>query len=399
MIREIRNILKLHGERAIMSNKKPNKEQPSLTLDSTIIETEILEEAEKKGTQTRRKLSQEILGLSAAAMAIAIFFFGFLSITANSLVLNYCETNDIIFTEALEWTINSWIQSLSFVASVFLFVVLFLFFVGQKITYLKDIILGIEALRMHRMDYKIPLEGNNEFTELAESINYLSKTERELQQKETQMREEKEALIRALSHDIRTPLTAILSYSEYLKGKNEIEKQEMNNYIDLMQQKAEQIKILTNQLLDGGNRTLEKIENGKFLMEQLADEWEASLEDTFICDIHLEECPAFSGEFDIQELRRIFDNLASNVEKYADATKPISLKIFEKEQHLVIEQNNKRKTNVTDVESNKIGIESIRKIAQHYGGNIEVMLTEQTFSIAITLIEIRIKNIENSSHN
>uniref|UniRef100_UPI0040577A06 histidine kinase dimerization/phospho-acceptor domain-containing protein n=1 Tax=Agathobacter sp. TaxID=2021311 RepID=UPI0040577A06 len=351
-------------------------------------ETEATEKADRKEGSTRRKLPQEILELSAAAMAIAIFFFGFLSTTSHALVLNYCDTNDILFTETLEWTINTWIQSLSFVASVFLFVVLFLFLVGQKIAYLKDIILGIEALRMHRMDYEIPLEGNNEFTQLAESINYLSKTERQLQQKETQMREEKETLIRALSHDIRTPLTAILSYSEYLKEKDEISKQEMDNYITLMQQKAQQMKVLTNQLLDGGSRTLEKIKNGGFLMEQLADEWESSLEDTFMCDIHLEECPAFSGEFDIQELRRIFDNLASNIEKYADVAHPIILRIFEKEQHLVIEQKNKRKTNVENVESNKIGIESIRKIAQLYGGNAEVMLTEQDFCITIMLIEI-----------
>ncbi len=369
-----------------IKNKTAQMKQNNLNLENNTIQMK--QKTKTTENNTRQKLSQEILGLSAAAMAIAIFFFSFLSLTANSLVLNYCETNDIIFTETIEWTINSWIQSLSFVAAVFLFVVLFLFLVGQRITYLKDIIRGIEALRMHRMDYEIPLEGNNEFTELAESINYLSKTERELQQKERQMQEEKEALIRALSHDIRTPLTAILSYSEYLMGKTEIERYEMDNYIALIQQKAEQIKVLTNQLLDGGNRTLEIIENGKFLMEQLADEWEACLEDTFLCDIHFEECPAFSGEFDIQELRRIFDNLASNIEKYADATQPVSLRFFEKEQRLVIEQKNERKMNVTNVESNKIGIESIRKIAQHYGGNINVMFTEQTFSITITLLNI-----------
>lgn len=336
----------------------------------------------------RGKLSQEILGLSAASMAISIFFFVFLSQTADLVVFNYCETNHIILTEAVEWSLNSWIQSLSFMASAFLFVVLFLFLVGQRISYLNDIIRGIEALRTHRMNYQIPLEGNNEFTELAESINHLSKTELALQQKEKQIQEEKETFIRTLSHDIRTPLTTILSYSEYLRGKNEITKEEMDNYIILVQQKAEQMKLLTNQLLDGGNRSLEQIENGKFLMIQLADEWEAELEDSFICDIHFEECPAFSGEFNIPELRRIFDNLASNIYKYADATNPISLRFFEKEGHLAIEQKNVTKKNITNVESNKIGIESIRKIAQLYGGTVEVTLTEETFCITILLIPL-----------
>lgn len=388
MIPEIQDILKLLGERAIMWNKnlfkntQKNKISPSSDDDSTYKDTL----KSRENSQTRQKLSHEILGLSAVSMAISLFFFAFLNATANSIVQNYCEVKEIIFTEAVQWTIDSWIQNLSFTAAVFLFVVLFLFFIGQKITYLKEIINGIEALRMHRMDYDIPLEGNNEFTELAERINSLSKTERELQQKERQMQEEKEAFIRTLSHDIRTPLTSILSYSEYLSGKTQIERYEMDNYIALMQQKAEQIKMLTNQLLDGGNRTLELIEDGKFLMEQLADEWEACLEDMFLCNIHFEECPAFSGEFDIQELRRIFDNLASNIEKYADPTKPIYLRFFEKEGYLAIEQTNTRKIPVSNVESNKIGLESIRKIAQLYGGDVDIILTEQNFSITITVL-------------
>lgn len=339
--------------------------------------------------EKRGKLSREILGLSGVAAAISIFFFGFLSFTANSLVAAYSEKYDILYDEGTQWAFESWIQSVSFVAAVVLFVILFLALVGTRMSYLRKIIQGIEALRTHRMDYEIPLEGNNEFTELAESINYLSKTECELQLKEKQMREEKEGFIRALSHDIRTPLTAILSYSEYMSSKEKLEKQEMDDYILLMQQKAQQIKSLTDQLLDGSNRVLEKFENGKFLMEQLTDEWAASLEDTFQCQIDQDQCPSFSGEFNIQELRRIFDNLASNVEKYADPKKEISLKIYEKEDRLCIEQKNYRKEEADPVESYKIGIESIRKIAQQYGGSVEVQLTEKWFSIMITLLEIR----------
>ena len=127
----------------------------------------------------------------------------------------------------------------------FKFMVLFLFLLGQKIAYLNEIIRGVEALRTHKMDFTMRLEGNNELTELAESINFLSFTQRELQLQEKQIQEERENLIRELSHDIRTPLTSILSYSEYMmkKGqKEQIEQMEIVNYISMMQQKSEQIK-------------------------------------------------------------------------------------------------------------------------------------------------------------
>jgi len=41
---------------------------------------------------------------------------------------------------------------------------------GQKLAYLQEIITGVEVLRTHRMDYRISIEGKNEFTELARSI-------------------------------------------------------------------------------------------------------------------------------------------------------------------------------------------------------------------------------------
>ncbi len=336
-----------------------------------------------------RKLAQEILGLFGASAAISLFFFGFFNATANSLVISYCGKYGIDYTQMLQWTTGTWIRSISLVAAAVIFIVLFLFLMGQKIAYLKEIILGIEALRTHRMDYEISLEGNNEFTELAESINYLSRTEKELLMKESLLREEREELIRNLSHDIRTPLTTIMSYSEYMKKKDKIEKREMDDYIALMQQKAEQIKLLTNQLLDGGARTLVEIEDGRFLMEQLAAEWEAALENHFNCEVNLKDCPSFLGRFDIRELRRIFDNLGSNIEKYADPDKTVYLNIFLKEKHLLIEQKNGCKKSRVSVESSKIGIESIRKIAEYYGGGVEVRLGEEKFSITITLMELK----------
>ena len=364
MIHEIQNTLRRHGERDIMSN------------------------SEGKG----RKLSREILGLFGASAAISLFLGGFLNVMANSLIITYCEKNGIEYTEMLAWSSNLWIRSICCVAAAFIFVVLFLFLVGQRISYLQEIIRGIDALREHRMDYEIPLEGNNEFTRLAESINYLSRTEKELQHKEALLREEREGMIRALSHDIRTPLTTILSYTEYIQGKDTIEKKEIKDYLSLIQKKAEQIKVLTNQLLDQGSRTLTEIEDGRLLLEQLADEWEGALEEGFDCQMSLEDCPSFSGKVAVQELRRIFDNLASNVEKYGDSRKPVYLKIFEKENRLLIEQENGRKKNVIDVESNKIGIEIIRKIAEGYGGKAEVSLTEENFAIVITLMKINSYN-------
>ena len=352
MTLEIQNILRLHGERDIMSNRK--------------------------------KLTHEILGLFAISVIISIFFYGFLSMTANSIVEAYLEHTDLLLTETQQWQLDSWIPSISFVMAALLFVFLFLFLIGQRIGYIKEIISGIEALRMHRMDYEIPVEWNNELTELAESINYLARTEKELQIKENLLKEEREGFIRAMSHDIRTPLTVIKGYSEYMQNKEHISEEEIRLYAELIDQKAKQLKEMTDRLLNGG-RSLEKIEDGKFLMEQLVSEWELMLEEEFACQTDLSECPEFSGEFDIQELRRVFDNLASNVKKYADRKEPVMLKVLVNEKKLVIEQANRVREESGIVESNGIGLDSIRKIAEQYQGTINIDQSSEFFRITLQI--------------
>lgn len=335
-----------------------------------------------------KKLSKEIMGCLLITAVIALFFWGFLYLTANAIATTYLLENDILLTKGQLLTLQAWIRSISLLMAVLLFLALFLFLLGQKMAYLREIIQGVEALRTHRMDFTMPIEGNNELTELAESINFLSETERRLRQRETALRAKKEQLIRDLSHDIRTPLTAMLSYSDYLRQKETLEQEEMQEYIALIQRKGQQIKALTDRLLDSGSRNLEAIEDGKLLMEQLVGEWEEILEDTFPCIVDTKKCPTFRGSFDIQELRRIFDNLASNVEKYADWERPVELWVDAVDKRLRICQRNGIKADTVPVESNQIGLESIRRIAALYGGTVQVSIEQGIFSIQITLSEI-----------
>ena len=171
-----------------------------------------------------------------------------------------------------------------------------------------------------------------------------------------------------------------------MKQKKYLSQEEIQTYMELVEQKSRQIKVLTDRLLDGGNRQLELIENGAFLMEQLVEEWSMELEDDFLLEIDMMQCPQFSGEVDIQELRRIFDNLASNIRKYAQPSETVILRILEKEGYVCIFQSNTCKILSKPVESNGIGVESIRKITANYGGSVEVTQTEEQFSIFISFV-------------
>ena len=230
-------------------------------------------------------------------------------------------------------------------------------------------------------------EGRNELTQLADSINYLSATQQHLREKEQALAMEREQFIRTLSHDIRTPLTSLLAYSEYLAGRDNIPQEEEKMYLQMLQKKAEQIRDLTQLLLDGDKRTPEQFDDARLLMEQLAAEFEEDLEERFDVHTDLSGCPSFAGTFDVQELRRIFDNLGSNAQKYADPEQPVYLDICVDDAGLCIRQTNGIPADPGQKDSYKLGINSIRRIAQNYGGSVDLRQDAEGFSIAITLSE------------
>ena len=205
-------------------------------------------------TVKSRKLSHEILALIALSAGISLVLFLLLSNLAVGLAERYCFQNDIPMTEFDWMAVDRWIFGISAVLSCVSFSVLFLFLLRDRIDYIRKITAGIDRLHQPESSVSIPLEGNNELTALAASINEMSRTRQRLQEKERALAAEKEQLIRALSHDIRTPLTAILSYSDFLAGRDEITPADRDAYLATIRKKAEQIRDLTAVLLDGSRR-------------------------------------------------------------------------------------------------------------------------------------------------
>ena len=332
----------------------------------------------------RRKLSGEILGLLAVTLVLALILLQFLGIVARAMIDSFLFMRDIVLTEAQYVQLDDWVFHLSLLVSVAFFIILFLFLLGERLSYIREVLAGIDALRSGQEDYVVPLEGSNELTQLAEAVNYLSRTQREVKEQERVLNEEKEQFIRALSHDIRTPLTSIMAYSELLTGANTVDPQEQTRYLELIQHKAGQIKDMTDILLDGSKRNPEYFEDARLLIEQLAGEFEEMLEDGFSIEASL-DCPAFPGTFDVQELRRIFDNLVSNVQKYADPDRPVKISISLEGVQLLIRQENAVRERIAPADGYQIGLRSIQRIAQNYAGQVDVQKDDAAFAITITL--------------
>ncbi len=80
----------------------------------------------ENGRKTKR-LSREILGLLLITAVIALFFWGFLYLTANSISETYFAERNLQPSEGQWLTLRAWIRSVSLLSTVILFLVLFLF--------------------------------------------------------------------------------------------------------------------------------------------------------------------------------------------------------------------------------------------------------------------------------
>lgn len=340
----------------------------------------------KSAPKKPRKLSYEILGLIAVSGLLAWAVHILLSGIATAVAESYCFQNDVILTE-LDWLqLDRWIFRGSTLLALLFFTVLFLSLLGDRLGYIRHITKGIRDLRREQA-VSIPLYGHNELTDLAQAINQMSAAQAQLHQSEQALAQEKEQFLRTLSHDIRTPLTSLLAYADYFAALESPTPEQQQEFTLLVQKKGRQIRDLSNLLLEGESTHREFFSDGRLLMAQLAEEFEETLTDSFAVCTDLSRCTPFQGNFDVQQLRRIFDNLASNVQKYADPAHSVSLAISLEEKSLVIAQENRVLPESVPVDSYKLGIPSIRRIAQAHAGRVETSQDGQHYRICVTLSE------------
>ncbi|WP_242878814.1 HAMP domain-containing protein [Clostridium beijerinckii] len=96
--------------------------------------------------------------------------------------------------------------------SLLCFIILILFFINKKINYIGLLENEIKILEGGDLTYDITINSNDELSSLAQSINDMRKSFIERLECENEARLANSELITALSHDLRTPLTALVGY-------------------------------------------------------------------------------------------------------------------------------------------------------------------------------------------
>ena len=270
--------------------------------------------------------------------------------------------------------------------SFFLVMLPYVFRTIRRITHLND---EMEVLTGGDLSYSIEARGKDELADLARSIEAMRLSVLEQMTQENEAVLANSRLITSLSHDLRTPLTRLMGYLEIMRRMSPDEPEQLRRYLDAALENAMQMKTLSDEMFsnfrvrpsqedDCGFETL----NGALLFGQLISELCAELQDAgFTAD-----APEQSGEYSVYvrvfDLRRIFNNIFSNIKKYADPAKPVRFDAKLLGDTVEIRQSNSVLSD-SEEEGHGIGLPTMQMLTERNGGRIEAEQTDELFRVSL----------------
>ena len=221
----------------------------------------------------------------------------------------------------------------------------------KEITNSLDDILNVDTNNIITVSSK-----DKDITYLTNNLNKELKELREQRIKYENGNQELKETITNISHDMRTPLTAIMGYVDLIK--NEKEKDIKLEYVEIIERKTDELKNLTDNLFDFSkavdikeNINKEKCNLKEILEESLIEFYSIFKSKGIEPKINICKENVYRNVDKIL-IKRIFENILSNICKYSEGDFKVSL-------------NNDGKIVFTNKASN-LDIVSIEKIFDRY---------------------------------
>ncbi|MCT6925217.1 HAMP domain-containing sensor histidine kinase [Metasolibacillus sp.] len=192
----------------------------------------------------------------------------------------------------------------------------------HRMGYLNRVMKQTEDMAEGRLTSDIEVKGKSPIAVHAENLNKLRDGVRTSMTEQAKSERLKTELITNVSHDLRTPLTSIITYTDLLK-KPDLSEEERSKYIDILDKKSARLKTLIEDLFDvskmaSGNVELlkQRVDLAQLLQQAIGEHEEAFVTANLDMRVNIESQPIFAY-VDGQKWWRVIDNLIVNAQKYS----------------------------------------------------------------------------------
>ena len=181
---------------------------------------------------------------------------------------------------------------------------------------------GIRAIKEGDFDKKVVVKHRGEFERMASDINEIAKAEEIALENELRSQRLRNELISNVSHDLKTPLTSIVTYVDLLKMQG-LDSPDAAAYLDIIDQKTKRLQKLSGDLFEATKASsgampinIEVID-----LNGVAQQAVGELNDIFVAadiEVHCENTNEhIYVNADGKMLWRVIENLLTNVSKYS----------------------------------------------------------------------------------
>ena len=306
-------------------------------------------------------------------------------------------TADVFLYGFFSYPLYSYAMTAEILLAVILLVAIVILGIRKPVRYIGRLKAECEILGSGDLDYQVTVQGKDELSLLARGLDNMRMALRESNEKEAELTAANRRMITEMSHDLRTPLTSLLIYTEILGKKAAKDPRQAMEYVSKIEKKARQIKRLSDNIFEYALITEEtKAELGE----------PQTLRELFYDP--LSEMTAYLGErgytvelrpdtgsgserrqirVNEEYINRIMDNIVSNIEKYADKSMPVRIETIYTEEYgglafrngISCSMEDRRKTEG----STNIGLHNVEKMMKKMNGYFRVKQTENIFEITL----------------
>jgi signal transduction histidine kinase len=280
-------------------------------------------------------------------------------------------------------------------------------FLVKKLGYFNRIVQKTNELAAGKLGEDLPVNGKSVFATLAGNINVLKQGVKQSQSEQAKSERLKTELITNVSHDLRTPLTSIITYSQLLK-ESDLSAEERAAYVEIIDRKSKRLKVLIDDLFEvskmaSGNIELvkERVDLNQ-LLEQALAEYDENIQSSSLQFRVTKAGEPVYALVDGQKLWRVFDNLIGNILKYSLENSRVYVAIKTVDDKAILTFKNVSKYELSDnadelferfkrgdtsrhTEGSGLGLAIVKSIIDLHEGKMDIEADGDLFKVTITL--------------
>lgn len=273
-----------------------------------------------------------------------------------------------------------------------MFIGIIIFYFGREIRRLRRLTNQVMDIKNVDINGPITIKGQDEICMLAENIDTMRATIIEQLSREKETWQANSDLVTAMAHDIRTPLTVMAGYLELMKNKEYSSQEDLDEYIRISSEKAEQLRMMSDKMFryfyvyskSSDELKMETFQAAPFLDQMLGEYMVLLGENGYQFNIDISDKDA-EISVDVQGMKRITDNVFTNIRKYSDKSKPIDVRVYVDARRVRIFFRNYISADSTKAESTHIGTLTCQKMAEEMNGSFVTSRKGKIYEATLTL--------------